>query len=162
MIYLEYIVKNQESTAAANATANRSEGKGLVAIIIIIVLIIAGIAWAFANTESDAVSYPNTVPANTNTDISGTNSTSTTASSSVSSYTLADISSHKDASSCWVAVDGSVYDMTSFVGQHEGGDIAILSLCGKDGSADFHEQHGMGGREQQAVFAKYRIGTLTK
>lgn len=154
------MIKNQDGTTAANATGNRTEGKSLVAIIVIIVLIVAGIAWVFANPANDAVNYPNASPANT--DVSGSSGAGVVATSSAQSYTLADIAPHKDAKSCWVAVDGSVYDLTSFVGQHEGGDIAILSLCGRDGSADFHEQHGMGGREQQAVFAKYRIGALTK
>lgn len=144
-----------------NASA-RSEGKSLVAIIVIIILIIAGIAWVFADSSRGEIEYTDAVPATTTSNSVSDAGANDVAGSSTMAYTLADLASHKDAKSCWVAIDGSVYDMTSFIGQHPGGDVAILSLCGRDGSEDFHEEHGMGGPQQQAVFTKYKVGVLTK
>lgn len=56
-------------------------------------------------------------------------------------YTLIDIASHKDASSCWSAINGKVYDLTSWINQHPGGADRILSICGIDGSGAFNDQH---------------------
>ncbi|MEK9179046.1 MAG: cytochrome b5-like heme/steroid binding domain-containing protein, partial [Patescibacteria group bacterium] len=55
-------------------------------------------------------------------------------------YTLANVSGHVDAESCWTIVNGSIYDLTAWVSQHPGGEEKILSICGKDGSAAFNGQ----------------------
>ena len=47
------------------------------------------------------------------------------------SYTLADVASHAVKADCWMAVEGKVYDVTSFIPSHPGGE-AILLGCGKD------------------------------
>lgn len=57
-------------------------------------------------------------------------------------YTLAQVAVHNSSSSCWSAINGKVYDLTSWINQHPGGKSAILSLCGKDGSAAYNDQHG--------------------
>ncbi len=57
-------------------------------------------------------------------------------------YTLAQVSAHNNSSSCWSAINGKVYDLTSWISKHPGGKGAILSLCGKDGSAAYNDQHG--------------------
>src|SRR3989344_9036706 len=56
-------------------------------------------------------------------------------------YTIVQVATHKDASSCWTVIDSNVYDLTKWIPQHPGGEKAILGLCGKDGSAAFHGQH---------------------
>jgi cytochrome b involved in lipid metabolism len=61
---------------------------------------------------------------------------------------------------CWSAINGSVYNLTSFVGNHPGGQ-AILKICGKDGSAIFNAQHG-GGAKQQQILANLKVGVLAK
>jgi len=53
------------------------------------------------------------------------------------------VASHVDATSCWTVIDGNVYDLTSWIGKHPGGDKAILASCGKDGSQLFDNKHGM-------------------
>jgi predicted heme/steroid binding protein len=35
-------------------------------------------------------------------------------------YTLADVAQHKKVTDCWIAVDGNVYDVTTFVDEHPG------------------------------------------
>jgi cytochrome b involved in lipid metabolism len=77
------------------------------------------------------------------------------------SYTLAEVAVHKDATSCWTAVNGKVYDVTTWIARHPGGQAAILSICGKDGSAAFNDQHG-GQARPASELASFYIGTLAK
>ena len=55
------------------------------------------------------------------------------------SYTLAQVAEHADKNSCWLAIEGKVYDVTPFVssGFHPGKD-AILQGCGKDATELFN------------------------
>ncbi|KAG5723561.1 Ceramide very long chain fatty acid hydroxylase SCS7 [Termitomyces sp. T112] len=47
-------------------------------------------------------------------------------------YTAEDLAAHKTASSCWVSRQGKVYDVTSFLHDHPGGDDYILKYAGED------------------------------
>lgn len=53
--------------------------------------------------------------------------------------TMSDVAKHADASSCWMVIEGKVYDVTSFIPSHPGGD-AILQGCGKDATAMFNSR----------------------
>lgn len=75
-------------------------------------------------------------------------------------YTLKDVADHADRASCWTAINGKVYDLTSFVSQHPGGPFRILSICGKDGSAEFNSQHGGQARPANELNSLY-IGDLS-
>ncbi|MEI8223626.1 MAG: cytochrome b5 domain-containing protein [bacterium] len=77
----------------------------------------------------------------------------------VSGYTLADVQKHNSTTTCWSAVNGTVYDLTSWVNAHPGGKAAILMICGKDGSALFNAQHGGSGKVA-TILAKFKIGSL--
>lgn len=90
-----------------------------------------------------------------------TKSSTTTVQKVTPAYTLAQISTHSNSLSCWTTVNGSVYDVTSFISQHKGGDINILSICGKDGSSAFGAQHG-GQNKPENTLASFKIGVLAK
>lgn len=92
-----------------------------------------------------------TAPTGSNTNPSG---------SSASSYTLSQIAGHATASSCWSAINGGVYDLTNWIVKHPGGQQAILSICGKDGSAAFNNQH-YGSQKIANLLASFKIGTLS-
>jgi 4-hydroxysphinganine ceramide fatty acyl 2-hydroxylase len=47
-------------------------------------------------------------------------------------YTREDIAVHNTASKCWVSRRGKVYDITTFLKDHPGGDDVILEHAGKD------------------------------
>lgn len=94
----------------------------------------------------------------TSTPVATTTPTST---STAKTYTLADVAKHSTQSSCWAAIDGKVYDLTAWISQHPGGAGAILSICGKDGSATFNNQHG-GQARPVSELASFAIGTLIK
>ena len=78
-----------------------------------------------------------------------------------STYTVADVAKHPSAASCWTTISGTVYDLTAWVGQHPGGEGAILSICGKDGTTLFMGQHGNSSRVKN-ILAKFTIGTLAQ
>ena len=73
--------------------------------------------------------------------------------------TMADVSAHNSAASCYSVISGSVYDLTSFVSRHPGGSAAIKSLCGVDGTAAYNNQHG-GARRPASELAPLKIGTF--
>jgi cytochrome b involved in lipid metabolism len=78
---------------------------------------------------------------------------------SAGGYTLAQVATHNNRSSCWTAINGNVYDVTSWISRHPGGSDAILYLCGKDGSAAFNDQHGGQGRPESEL-ASFKIGVV--
>lgn len=96
----------------------------------------------------------------TNTDTSGASGTSeATSLPTPSGIALSEVAQHNTRSTCWSAINGGVYDLTSWIPNHPGGEQAIISLCGIDGSSAFNRQHG-GSRKVLAVLAGFKIGTL--
>lgn len=115
-----------------------------------VVVLVSG-AWFYFNANTPA---PNT------TSVANNVTTKTdTGSATGQTYTIAQVATHNNNSSCWSAINGGVYDLTSWISRHPGGEQAILSLCGTDGSAAFNEEHG-GQRRPTSELASFKIGTL--
>ena len=74
-------------------------------------------------------------------------------------YKMSDIESHNTQEACWSAINGSVYDLTTWVSRHPGGSKPIIKLCGTDGSTSFERQHGKSSAAQSAL-TLLKIGTL--
>lgn len=55
---------------------------------------------------------------------------------------LAEVARHDDSASCWVAIEGTVYDVTSWIPGHPGGPDRILAICGTNATEAFGAQHG--------------------
>lgn len=87
--------------------------------------------------------------------------TTTPAPSAPSGVTLAQVATHSSRSSCWSAINGSVYDLTSWIPNHPGGEQTILSLCGINGSAGYNNQHGGSSKPANILFG-FKVGTLAK
>lgn len=81
-------------------------------------------------------------------------------SASANQLTLAAVQQHATASSCWSIVNGSVYDLTSWISAHPGGPQAVKSMCGKDATAQFSAQHGSKGRPNSTL-ATFKLGALS-
>jgi cytochrome b involved in lipid metabolism len=77
----------------------------------------------------------------------------------VKTYTMAEVQKANNGNNCWSVVSGKVYNLTPFTPGHPGGEPAILSMCGKDGTAGFKAQHG-GEAKPETVLAKYYLGVL--
>jgi cytochrome b involved in lipid metabolism len=72
---------------------------------------------------------------------------------------MAQVATHAGRSSCWTAIEGQVYDLTQWIGEHPGVQQAILGLCGKDGTAEFDYQHGGQSRPAREL-ASFLLGPL--
>lgn len=122
----------------------------LISIIIGAILIIGVGTLVYVNKK------PAVAPAD---NFSATGNTTNQSDTKVAGFTLEEISTHKDASSCWTAINGSVYDLTSWIPKHPGGSQAILSLCGIDGSAGYNGQHGSSSKTAR-VLGGFKLGAL--
>ncbi len=70
---------------------------------------------------------------------------------SAASYTLDEVAQHASGEDCWLASNGKVYDVTSFIPNHPGGD-KILQGCGKDMTEFFNTMHARQSKEQLPAF----------
>merc|ERR1719401_1173396 len=59
----------------------------------------------------------------------------------MSAYTLEEVGKHTTNTDCWVVVNGEVLDVTSFLKEHPGGELAILTFAGRDASEEFNMIH---------------------
>merc|ERR1712232_747116 len=56
-------------------------------------------------------------------------------------YTMEEVAKHITKDDCWVVVAGQVLNVTSFLSQHPGGELAILTFAGKDATEEFNMIH---------------------
>ncbi|XP_064467510.1 uncharacterized protein LOC135378410 isoform X1 [Ornithodoros turicata] len=80
--------------------------------------------------------------------------------SSLKRYTLDDVAQHCFHDDCWLVVHNRVYDVTSFITQHPGGEEIIWEHAGRDATLAFTGA----GHSQDAVVIlnKYIIGVLVE
>ena len=123
------------------------------------VLIIGGVGvWYYTKFTQYA---PKQYVTDTTTGSVTTNTETNTTSTTTPTFTLADVATHKDATSCYTAISGSVYDVTMWVNMHPGGPAKILSICGIDGTDAFMNQHH-GKPKFMTILGRFKIGTLTQ
>lgn len=77
----------------------------------------------------------------------------------VTSYTMSEVKLHNTQSNCWTVVNGSVYNVTSWISKHPGGQGAIVGMCGVDASSAFSGQHG-GQSRPASELASFKIGVI--
>jgi cytochrome b involved in lipid metabolism len=132
---------------------------------IVVALFVIGIVWVIAanrnSSPTPSMGGTTSAPHETINPNAGATAGQTASSTSAKTYTLADVAKHTDSKSCWTAINGKVYDVTSWISQHPGGPEAILSTCGKDASAAFNGQHG-GERRPAQELATFYIGDLAQ
>lgn len=77
-------------------------------------------------------------------------------------YTLADLAKHAGAESCWMAIDGRVYDFTAYLPKHPADDAFMLAWCGKEASEAYRTKTRGRAHSQRAdeLMPPYRIGVL--
>merc|ERR1719163_2741288 len=54
---------------------------------------------------------------------------------------LEEVAKHTTKTDCWVVVAGEVLNVTKFLPDHPGGELAILTFAGKDATAEFNMIH---------------------
>lgn len=110
-----------------------------VLVTLILVAMLTMTAWnaGFDAASSTAPSVP--VAETTTTAPAGTDGGVVSPEGSKGAFTLAEIAQHADASvSCWVVVDGLVFDLTEQSKLHP----SAFKNCGGDSSEVYHRQHG--------------------
>ncbi len=128
--------------------------------IAVVVLVVGAIAFTAKSPVTPVVPSGQTQTSDTTS--TGTSTTDgTQQTTTTGGYTLAQVATHNSAASCWTTINGNVYDLTQWIGQHPGGEGAILSICGIDGTSAFEGQHGDQGRPN-AMLATFKIGVLLK
>jgi len=75
-------------------------------------------------------------------------------------YTLSQVVENNNKGSCWTIIDNNVYDITSYVPRHPGGESEILQVCGRDGTSLFNKpsEHMSGGARN--VLDTFKIGNI--
>jgi sterol desaturase/sphingolipid hydroxylase (fatty acid hydroxylase superfamily)/cytochrome b involved in lipid metabolism len=74
-----------------------------------------------------------------------------------SEISLEELAAHSTEESCWVAINGSVYNLSSFLDEHPGGKSAILMKAGQDATLVFEPLHPPGTLE---LYAPEKVGEL--
>lgn len=75
-------------------------------------------------------------------------------------YTLSQVSNHNSIKDCWLVIFDHVYDITSFLQKHPGGEFILLDYAGRDGTIAFKDTgHG---KDSYVMLSNYLIGILTK
>jgi cytochrome b involved in lipid metabolism len=128
---------------------------------VLAILIIGFGVWAYAGWNK----YAPTTYVQETTDATGTTTQTTvntetgTTTPGAPGYTLAQVATHNNATSCYTAINGKVYDLTLWINMHPGGKAAILSICGIDGTAKFMAQHH-GAQKQMDILARFYVGNF--
>jgi predicted heme/steroid binding protein len=74
-------------------------------------------------------------------------------------FTEKEVAEHSTRDDCWLILDGGVYDVTTYIDQHVGGDV-IFKNAGRDNTERFHaEQHEA---KTFQIVKQYRIGKIKK
>lgn len=74
-------------------------------------------------------------------------------------FTYQEIQQHRSKESCWVALYGDVYDVTSFLSDHPGGSKIILQLAGTDATEEYDPIHPPGTLEE-SLPASAKLGSI--
>uniref|UniRef100_A0A3Q2DK32 Cytochrome b5 type B n=1 Tax=Cyprinodon variegatus TaxID=28743 RepID=A0A3Q2DK32_CYPVA len=98
---------------------------------------------------------------NTGTGSTNTNSNETNgeaADGGVKYYTLEDIRLHNMSNDSWLIIHNKIYDITSFLEEHPGGEEVLLEQAGADATESFEDVgHSTDARE---MLEQYYIGEL--
>lgn len=117
---------------------------------------------ATPSTSPTSTSPTTASPTPASTPASGSPSASPSGASSpaaATGYSLAQVAEHATPEDCWAAVEGNVYDLTSWIAEHPGGEDRIIALCGTDATTAFERQHA-GQPKPTEQLARHLLGPL--
>ncbi len=78
--------------------------------------------------------------------------------------TMAEVSAHAAPSSCWMVIDGVVYDFTAYLPKHPADPKSMLKYCGREATQGFRTKDAGRPHSQyaQQLLSAYRIGLLKR
>ncbi|PLW80953.1 cytochrome b5 [Kineobactrum sediminis] len=87
-----------------------------------------------------------------------------TAESDEAQYTLDDVAEHDSLDDCWMAIEGTVYDVTDYVPRHPAPDSVIKPWCGKEATEGMRTKGANRDHSSMAwqMLEDYRIGVLAE
>jgi predicted heme/steroid binding protein len=156
---------------------NSMDNKNLIWLPIVLGIILLSLLVAFfvipknsvaKNTPNQQSILSNTqTPANTDKDIlpvpkGSTQIQSTAPKTDMVKMTAAEVATHNTKTSCYVSYQKQVYDLTNFIGRHDGGSESILNNCGKDINdlSALHPGGNFSSPKVQKAIKSLVIGTL--
>jgi len=77
-------------------------------------------------------------------------------------YTLADVAKHPTETDCWMAIEGKVYDLTTYLSKHPAGPATMVTWCGTE-ATDGMRTKGIGSDHSSFAWGQlnsYYIGEL--
>lgn len=113
--------------------------KTVVAAIVVAVLVLGGGAFWWMNRDTQ-LTY--TVNNETTTQTGNTVSTedeNVAGSTQLAAFTKENVAEHATKDDCWTIISDKVYDITSYLARHPGGN-AITAACGTDGTMLFTQR----------------------
>lgn len=151
---LENSVQN-EAVSETEATPKKSYR---LTIILIVLILLAGSYLAYAVYKSNQADSDNSSAKIE--PVSAASNPSDDTKSTI--YTTAQVAEKSSKNSCWTIINSDVYDITSYIPNHPGGEEEIVKVCGKDGSQLFAKpmEHKEGGASN--ILTQFKIGTLAK
>jgi cytochrome b involved in lipid metabolism len=107
------------------------------------------------NNQQNATTNTNQI----NGVVSGTKSSSTGTNLVLS---MTELAKHNSYNSCWLLISGKIYDVTSYLNSHPGGEAEILKTCGTDATVIYDNRDNTGAHSSRAraMLADYFIGNL--
>lgn len=148
---------------AQSAKKEGSYMKKIVGIAIVAAVVVGG--GVFAYTQMNKEDEP--APVTTSID----EQTLNTETADQEAYTVDEVKDHNSKDDCWTIINGNVYDITSYVPRHPGGD-EILRACGEDGTSLFTQRQDSSGNDvgsgtphsssAASQLESLKIGTVTQ
>lgn len=137
------------------------------------VLTLLAVNWLAPEDESrslrpstPATAVAGTTPAAGTTAAAGTTTpVASTAPAVANDITLQQVSTHNSAASCWIIVNGIVYDITSYIPKHPTDESVLLAWCGKESTQAWEDKGGIGkshSSRAEAALDTYEIGRLNQ
>ncbi|HLD91916.1 MAG TPA: cytochrome b5-like heme/steroid binding domain-containing protein [Patescibacteria group bacterium] len=77
---------------------------------------------------------------------------------------MTDVNLHNSKEDCWLVIEGGVYDVTSIISKHPGGEI-IVSACGTDATNKFNNRPVSGTSHSslaRKMLQSLRLGSLSE
>jgi cytochrome b involved in lipid metabolism len=77
---------------------------------------------------------------------------------------LAEVAGHAGERSCWMAIEGEVFDLTAYLGHHPAPPAVMLAWCGREATAGMRTK-GYGRDHSPRAWSEleqYRIGVLAE
>ena len=164
--WLLWTRRAEVSTSAQNLTGIVVAALSVAVIVLTVLTGHSGATAVWGEAATPATSPTASAPASpASADTSGSESPSASPSvpsspSTAAGYSLAQVAEHATAQDCWAAIEGNVYDLTSWIDQHPGGPDRIIALCGTDATTAFERQHS-GQPKPAEELARHLLGPLT-